>query len=768
MAAAAAAPKAPPITGPVLVALQMLVLADGGGAEEATTAAAAAAAAASGATATGASGLSSPTKGATGAGASPKGTGKARRNSALAPPSLPPPIPQRVPPRLVIPIHSRAPIHAMHTLVIDAHSVPGMPYPVAVLVCGMGHRVADGADLDLRGRATLAAAAAAAASAATASASELAHALAGKLLSAADPVGGLRIYRLPLLSPATSGVPFAPAPSAADAPRPVHPYGYFDKGSSGAHSGPVTALHCLPGERGQLVSSSADGSLVTWQLSPTALWAQMEASGVRVQGLGSGSSGSGSGSGEAAGEEAGGSTALTPSLAAEAVNGFARVSPGAPLGGCSARAGWLPWAETYGLSAAHLERIVAERQELALRLSDLNSSNRHAERLRESELALEMGAAEERYMEELLAAREALEAARANKAEVEARGEEMRQALVAQESAEEAGMKALHAGKLAAEEARLERKSLEKAAYAHRVEEEERLLAAEREGALRALAAEHAEALEVLREQCEEVEAAAVALRAVGAAKEALLEGSLDSELEGTRARLQLRVAEEARVAGVLKGENGVLKRHFGGVLAATEEVQAALEVCRGGENKLEGALKSLEKDYAAIVKDLRERDAMLEDKDSRILSIKLKTQELEKFKFVLNYKIQELKRAVMPRKRDIANLRATLSEMEVELLQLHKSSSLLGIMVEELKLKRRGLLRSQRAAAAQEGADSERLANIQRDMQSLNEQRLEAARLLKAAGVGKGGGGRRHWRHWLLHLLPHQVRGHSPRQQHL
>ncbi len=41
-------------------------------------------------------------------------------------------------------------------------------------------------------------------------------------------------------------------------------------------------------------------------------------------------------------------------------------------------------------------------------------------------------------------------------------------------------------------------------------------------------------------------------------------------------------------------------------------------------------------------------------DKDKRIYDLRKKNQELEKFKFVLNYKIQELKRQIMPRKKEI------------------------------------------------------------------------------------------------------------------
>jgi hypothetical protein len=50
----------------------------------------------------------------------------------------------------------------------------------------------------------------------------------------------------------------------------------------------------------------------------------------------------------------------------------------------------------------------------------------------------------------------------------------------------------------------------------------------------------------------------------------------------------------------------------------------------------------------------LRDRDYTLNEKRERILSLKKKIQELEKFKFVLDYKIKELKRDIGPREIEI------------------------------------------------------------------------------------------------------------------
>merc|ERR1712070_934271 len=72
----------------------------------------------------------------------------------------------------------------------------------------------------------------------------------------------------------------------------------------------------------------------------------------------------------------------------------------------------------------------------------------------------------------------------------------------------------------------------------------------------------------------------------------------------------------------------------------------------------------------------------------------KKKNQELEKFKFVLDYKIKELKRQIEPREKEIADMRQQIEEMDQELEQYHKSNAALDLMIGELRLKMDGMQR--------------------------------------------------------------------------
>merc|ERR1712065_89325 len=92
--------------------------------------------------------------------------------------------------------------------------------------------------------------------------------------------------------------------------------------------------------------------------------------------------------------------------------------------------------------------------------------------------------------------------------------------------------------------------------------------------------------------------------------------------------------------------------------------------------------------------KEIRERDEIITDKEKRIFDLKKKNQELEKFRFVLDYKIKELKMQIVPREEEIKDMRKQIEDMNVELVQYNKSNKALNLMISEMKLKSEGMRR--------------------------------------------------------------------------
>ena len=57
-------------------------------------------------------------------------------------------------------------------------------------------------------------------------------------------------------------------------------------------------------------------------------------------------------------------------------------------------------------------------------------------------------------------------------------------------------------------------------------------------------------------------------------------------------------------------------------------------------------------------------------DKERRIYDLKKKNQELEKFKFVLDFKIKELKQQIEPREAEIGAMKKQIKEVRNTTMQ--------------------------------------------------------------------------------------------------
>ncbi|CAF0950735.1 unnamed protein product [Adineta steineri] len=77
--------------------------------------------------------------------------------------------------------------------------------------------------------------------------------------------------------------------------------------------------------------------------------------------------------------------------------------------------------------------------------------------------------------------------------------------------------------------------------------------------------------------------------------------------------------------------------------------------------------VQGMTQEIAALKNEITERNHTVHDKLDRINDLGLKNQELEKFQYVLNYKIDELTRLIKPREEEIARMQNQLLKMTSE-----------------------------------------------------------------------------------------------------
>lgn len=108
--------------------------------------------------------------------------------------------------------------------------------------------------------------------------------------------------------------------------------------------------------------------------------------------------------------------------------------------------------------------------------------------------------------------------------------------------------------------------------------------------------------------------------------------------------------------------------------------------------NELFKNTNNLKQQIESQKSEISERDTTIKDKDKRIIDLKKKTQELEKFKFVLDYKIKELKRDIGPREIEIQKLNEQTNKMRQELKHFNRVNQNLALIVDDLRMRQEGL----------------------------------------------------------------------------
>jgi len=110
---------------------------------------------------------------------------------------------------------------------------------------------------------------------------------------------------------------------------------------------------------------------------------------------------------------------------------------------------------------------------------------------------------------------------------------------------------------------------------------------------------------------------------------------------------------------------------------------------------QLENQKKETERQHLRSLENHQEihnQDNKIAFKEKSILYLKKKTQELEKFKFVLDYKIKELRRDIAPREMEIVTLRQRTNTMDKELNKYNDLNAALGFMVDDLRTRQETL----------------------------------------------------------------------------
>ncbi|KAJ8923117.1 hypothetical protein NQ315_001670 [Exocentrus adspersus] len=129
-----------------------------------------------------------------------------------------------------------------------------------------------------------------------------------------------------------------------------------------------------------------------------------------------------------------------------------------------------------------------------------------------------------------------------------------------------------------------------------------------------------------------------------------------------------------------------VLKKKFLAAQKETNDLRQKVVTLDNEHMKFKATILSLDKEILDMKKEMQERDQTIEEKEKRIFQLKSKNQELEKFKFILDFKINELKSIIEPKEKLIQEQLIQINEMVRELENLQKIILNLDVQLAELR----------------------------------------------------------------------------------
>nr|XP_030134824.1 cilia- and flagella-associated protein 57 isoform X1 [Taeniopygia guttata] len=206
-----------------------------------------------------------------------------------------------------------------------------------------------------------------------------------------------------------------------------------------------------------------------------------------------------------------------------------------------------------------------------------------------------------------------------------------------------------------------------------------------------------------------------------------------DKEILELKDKYEKQLLEEKESNMQLKGEIGVMNKRLNSLQKELKDRNRDIEEMRLEQQKLQDIIKSLEKDILVLKTDVKERTETILEKEKHVYDLKMKNQELENFKFVLSYRIEEFKKQIESRENDIETMKKQISEMEEQLEQFRKESVGLKLTITQLQQK-------QKATAGEVHREMEKKQNMETLIKRFKADLLNCVRFINDSKKMKAG----------------------------
>ena len=394
--------------------------------------------------------------------------------------------------------------------------------------------------------------------------------------------------------------------------------------------------------------------------------------------------------------------------------------------------GRIPWSDEVLVTRSDLEDMAASIAELEEAQEELRSNNDYALRMREIAFQEDMKKITERYTSELEQERQQFELLAEEKLDLEREfGERI------------AAMEVAHRSECQKREGAYQEQIMDEVDRYQQLEAECRSATeAHRQRKVHVLTT-HATTLEDLRSALEkELSDARETRMELQRTKEGTqqdwgetkkqMQEDLDEETENMKRLYEEKLTAQHNLILRCKSEHGIMSKKFATLKSDIEKQQEEIKSLEENKLSLDMRIAGFGKEIQVLKNMISEKEAHITDKERQIYELKKRNQELEKFKFVLDYKIRELKRQIEPRESEIAAMREQIKQVDGELEAFHKSNSELDGMIGTLRKQLSDLQAELTSKRTQLSALETQLGDFHSDLQAVSTHILEEDSLKK------------------------------------
>ncbi|OXA41793.1 Cilia- and flagella-associated protein 57 [Folsomia candida] len=166
------------------------------------------------------------------------------------------------------------------------------------------------------------------------------------------------------------------------------------------------------------------------------------------------------------------------------------------------------------------------------------------------------------------------------------------------------------------------------------------------------------------------------------------IEEDADQEILEMTTSYERKLGHEREMNAKLKEKAGMMTNKFQTMQKEIEERMNEVQRLHSECSKLVNTIKSTEREVVQLQKQLVDSGVSNVQKEKTIAELQKSNSDLDKFKFVLEHKIKELKKNIEPKEREIVYLKQQNTDMENELDATIAVRSGLQLQVSELQNK--------------------------------------------------------------------------------